>query len=358
MKHRAFFSSACALIACMVLLAGASVGAKRFSFSHRSMDGQRISSALKLASIQEDKKQEPKLSDGERQAAKKFQDAKGLEAQLQTGAEFVKKYPKSSLRPQIANVLAGQINNVQDRAQKISAAQTYLEFFNEPAEADAVQPVLIEAYLENNQLDESFSLASTWLARHPEEVGMLIRLAVAGSNEATRGNAKFLQPSQQYALKAIELMEADKKPESIEAAKWPQFKTQWLPALYRETGVFAMRANNKAEAKTRLEKAAALKSTDPSVYAILGTLADDEYADLVSKYKIAPAAEKDAAFKKAQEQMDKVIELYAQAIALALAKPEYKQIADQLTPSLESYYKYRHNGSTDGLQQLIDKYKQ
>lgn len=346
MRHHAFFR-VCALVACIIGLAMAALGAERSS-----------SSAFVFASIHQDNNQEAKVSDGERQAAKKIKDAKGLDAQLQAGAEFVKKYPKSALRTQIANYLAQEVNNVQDRAQKISAAQTYLEFFNEPSEADAVQPVLIESYIDSNQLDDSFRLASTWLARHPDEVGMLIRLAIAGSNEATRGNGKFIQPSQQYALKAIELIEADKKPAAMDAAQWPQFKAQWLPALYREAGVFAMRADNKTEAKARLEKAAALKSTDPSVYAILGTLADDEYAVLVDKYKSAPPAESDAALKRAQDQMDRVIEFYAQAVAFAAAKPEYKQISDQLTPSLESYYKFRHNGSTNGLQQLIDKYKQ
>jgi hypothetical protein len=93
------------------------------------------------------------------------------------------------------------------------------------------------------------------------------------------------------------------------------------------------------------------------VYAVLGGFAEDEYAALVNKYKSAKPAESDAAFKKAQEQLDRVIELYAQAVALAEGKAEYKQISDQLAPDLQSYYKYRHNGSTDGLQQLLDKYK-
>jgi hypothetical protein len=329
----------------------------RSSFYPQAKSVLRFDSALTPTPAQQDKSQGIKLSDDERKAAKKITEAKGLDAQLQASAEFVKKYPKSVVRPQIAKHLAEEINAIQDRAQKISAAQTYLEFFNEPAEADAVEPALIEAYLDNKQLDEGFRAAAPWLERHPEDVATLVRLTLVGSNEAVRGNSNFLKQSQQYGMKAIELMEADKKPAEIEAAQWMQYKTRWLPVVYREAGVMALRLEDKAAAKVSLEKAAALKTTDASVYAVLGGFADDEYAALVSKYKSAKPAESDAAFKQAQEQLDRVIELYAQAVALAEGKPEYKQISDQLTPDLQSYYKYRHNGSTDGLQQLLDKYK-
>jgi hypothetical protein len=357
MRHQAL-SHACALLACILGLTGATSSIARFSVYPQAISVLRLDSALTLTPAQQDKKQEPRLSDDERKAAKKITDAKGLDAQLQASAEFVKKYPKSVVRPQIAKHLAEEINAMQDRPQKISAAQTYLEFFNENAEADAVEPVLVEAYLDNNQVGEGFRAAAPWLERHPEDVPMLMRLTLAGSNEATRGNSNFLKQSQQYGMKAIELMEADRKPAGIEATEWTAYKTRWLPVLYREAGVIALRMEDKAAARVRLEKAAALKSTDPTVYAVLGGLADEEYEALVNKYKSARTpAEGDAMLKKAQEQLDRVIELYAQAVALSEAKPEYKQISDQLTPALQSYYKFRHNGSTDGLQQLLDKYK-
>jgi hypothetical protein len=56
-------------------------------------------------------------------------------------------------------------------------------------------------------------------------------------------------------------------------------------------------------------------------------------------------------------KLDEVIELYAHAIGLSEGNAVYQQLHDQLLQDLEAYYKYRHNGSTDGLQQLIGKYK-
>jgi hypothetical protein len=335
-------------------------GVESFSFYRQASIGRGMDSAFRFASAQQQGygKQEPKLSEDERRAATKINEAKGAEAKLQTAAAFIKKYPKSALRSQVAGYITGQIWDVKDSALKISLAETYLTFFTEPSEAALIQPLLIDDYLDNNRLDDGFKLAATYLEKHPEEVSVLARLALAGSNEVAHGNTKLLEQSQQYGMKAIELIEADKKPASMEAAKWPEYKTRWLPALYREMGVLALRTNNPAEAKLRMEKAAALKTTDPSVYFVLGNMADNEYTALATKYKSIPAgAERDAALKKAEEQLDRVIQLYAQTAALAEGKPEYKQIYDQLTPSLQSYYKYRHSGSTDGLQQLIDKYK-
>ena len=48
---------------------------------------------------------------------------------------------------------------------------------------------------------------------------------------------------------------------------------------------------------------------------------------------------------------------YARAIALSEGNAALAQVRQQYLQDLESYYKYRHNNSTEGMQQLIDKYK-
>lgn len=306
----------------------------------------------------QDKKQpEAKLSSGERDAAEKINKASGGEAKLQAAAEFIKKYPKSSLRPRIAEAVATEISNTQDDALKISLSQTYLDFFNQPAEAEYVNGMMLSAMLTTDRLADAFKLAPAWLEKHPEDVDMMRRLAIVGSNAAIKGDNSFITQAQQYGVKAIEIIEADKKPANIEAAQWTDYKAKYLPGLYRETGVLALRSGDKAAGRARLEKAAALSSSDPSVYAIVGQLADEEYTASVTEYNVATGPAKDAALKKAQGQLDNVIELYAHAIALTEGHPEYEQLRTQLMPALEEYYKFRHNKTTNGLQQLIDKYK-
>jgi hypothetical protein len=299
----------------------------------------------------------PKVSSGERDAADKINKAKGAEAKLQAGAEFVRKYPKSALRPQVAASVAGEINGATDNNLKISLAQTYLDFFKEPGEAELVNATLLNAYINTGRTEDALRSGSAWLEKHPDDIETLQNLTILASAAAIKGNDAFITQGRQYGAKAIELLEADKRPESIDAAKWPDFKSATLVSLYRETSVLAYKAGDKKAALPLLEKAAALKSSDPGVYLLLSELSNDEYELLAKQYQVAAAPEKQAALKKVEAALDKVIEAYAQAVAVTEGNSQYQQANTVLREDLEKYYKYRHGGSSDGLKQLMDKYK-
>jgi hypothetical protein len=185
------------------------------------------------------------------------------------------------------------------------------------------------------------------------------RLAIVALNEAIKGNNKYVAQGEKYGAKAVEILEADRKPTATDDAQWAEYKTKWTGSVYREAGFLAMQAGDKAAARARLTKAAELKSPDPVVYAVVGQMNDEDYATLAGQYQKMPAgAEKTAMLQKVQAQMDKAIEYYAQSIAISGDRPEFQALRTQVMPGLEEYYKFRHNGSTDGLQQLIAKYKQ
>lgn len=360
MKHK-IFSCACAL-ACVSLWAATALA------SGPATGG--LSSARVAASAQDDNKDKSKdkdkdkskdkaqsgvtVSADEAKALKKIQDGKDTAAKLQAAGEYVKKYPKSAKRTEVANYLAGQIHDTKDAAQKITLSETYLTTFNDPAETNIITPIMLDAYISAKRLDDAFRIGGAYLEKNPTQVEALTRLALNGADEASRNNLKYAAQSQQYGTKAIELIEADKKPEAMDDAAWQQYKARWLPELYRGLGYLALRSNNAAEAKARLEKAVALKASDPVVFAILGQMAEDEYTAVAKQYQTTHAA---ATLTQAQAQMDKVIELYAQALGIAGDKPEYQQLRENVRPSLENYYKYRHNNSTTGLDVLIAKYK-
>src|ERR1044072_8757367 len=94
--------------------------------------------AVSTTFAQGDKQAEAKVSGGGRDALAKIEKAKGAEAKLQAGADFVKKYPKSPLRPQVAKMVADEVAKTSEDQLKISLAETYLGFFNEPSEAGLV----------------------------------------------------------------------------------------------------------------------------------------------------------------------------------------------------------------------------
>jgi hypothetical protein len=336
--------SACALLAaCASLLAA---GAETRTYARQITLGQPAQPAAKV-------------SDEERKAAEKINLAKDNAAKLAATTEFMTKYPQSTLRPRIGEAFASLVNTTDDPAQRISYAEAYLKLFNTPEEADRVSASLLDAYIIANRAEDSFRLGEAWLSRHPDDVDVMRRLSVVGLNEAIKGNNKFVEQGNKYGTKALEQLEADRRPSTTDAAQWAEYKTKWMPAIYREAGFLAMSVGDRATAKARLIKAAELKNPDPAVYAYLGQMNDEEYAEMAKAYQAMPAGpEKQARLKQVQEQMDKAIEYYARAIAVAGDNPQYENLRKQVRPGLEEYYKFRNNGSTNGLQQLIDKYKQ
>lgn len=300
-----------------------------------------------------------KISDEERKAAEKINLAKDNAAKVAATAEFIGKYPQSSLRPRIGEAFASLVNTTDDPAQRIAHAEQYLKLFNGPGEAERVTASLLDAYIITNKAEDAFRLGAAWLEKNPDDVDVMRRLAVVGLNEAIKGNNKFVAQGNTYGAKALELLEADRRPAATPAAEWADYKTKWMPSIYREAGFLAMSAGDRAAAKARLLRAAELKNPDPAIYAYLGQMNDEEYAQMAKAYQAMPAgAEKQAKLKEVEAQMDKAIEYYARAIAVAGDKPQYESLRAQVRPGLEEYYKFRHNGSTNGLQQLIDKYKQ
>ncbi|MDT7542339.1 MAG: hypothetical protein QOE33_2243 [Acidobacteriota bacterium] len=296
-------------------------------------------------------------SEGEIKAAQAVQQAADAPAAIAAAGEFLKKYAKSPVRARVGRMVADKIGAVQDATQRATLAESAAKLFDRPEEVAVVTPLLVNAYVDAKRFDDAFRVGGDWVGKHPEDVPMLTQLGLVGIDQARLRNAKFVAQSQQYAMKAVELMEANKKPATMDDAVWSSYKTEWLPTLYQSLGLLSFISGNNAESRTRLEKATTLGSSDPTTYALLADMADKDYEDLAKQAMAMKAgADRDAATKKAQAQLDKVIEMYAQSVAMSEGKTGFEQMHEQLLASLTGYYKYR-KGSTDGMQQLIDKYK-
>ncbi|HSE98243.1 MAG TPA: hypothetical protein VLD57_08275 [Blastocatellia bacterium] len=309
---------------------------------------------------QEQKKSDPKeqkISEGENQAIKKISEAVDVAAKLQAGNEFIQKYPKSVKRAEVARHIAGEITNMQDAAQQITLAESFATSFNQPDELALIHPHLMDAYIKSNRIDDAFRVAAVALGNNSNDVVILTQMALVGAEELKKNNPKYLQQSQTYAVKAIELIEADKMPATMDAARWGEYKSRWLPHLYQSLGLISFLTGNKADAKAKLNKAASLNANDPVTFMLLGSMVNEEYQQLAEKHKTMSAGPlKEDTLKEAHAKLDLVIEAFARAVALSEGNPQYQRLHDQLLQDLQVYYKYR-KGTTDGLQQLIDKYK-
>jgi hypothetical protein len=293
----------------------------------RILSGLALACALTVVAAAQDKpKQEgPKVSGGEREMAQKIEKAKGTEAKLQAAAAFVKKYPQSPLRGQIADGLAREIAETTDNEAKGSLAQTFLEIFNLPEEAPLVTASLLNSYINTGQTQDAMRLGAEWLGKHPDDISVMQNLTILASGQAIKGNNAFIAQGRDYGAKAIALLEADKMPAGFDAAKWPDFKRQALVSLYRETGVLAFKANDNAGAIPLLEKAVGLNSPDAAIYFLLSDLHNDIYEEQAKRAMVASAADKPAATQKAEAALDRVIESYARAIAVTDGKTEFAQ---------------------------------
>lgn len=306
----------------------------------------------------EKKEKPPTVPEAELKAAKAIEAATDIPAMLAATGEFLQKYPKSPLRPQVAPLVADRINQIKDPAERIAHSESYLKLFTAPGDAELINAQLLYAYIDANRLDDAFALAPTAIDKSPDPVAAMINLARAGLGEAQKKNLKYVAPSNQMAARAISLIESGKKPETVSDAAWNDYKTRWHPQLYQWAAMLSLEAGDRADAKAKLASAIRLNAHDPVNYVLLSTMANDEYQRLAQAHRAAAAgAEKDALLKQAEAQMDAVIDAYAHAVALTEGNAQYDTMRAGLKADLESYYKYRHGNSTDGLQALIDKYK-
>lgn len=302
-------------------------------------------------------KNKPSVPEAEAKAANAISSEPDAAAKLVAADKFIKKYPKSTVRLEIAGYIAGQIAAVPDVTQRLALTETFKNVFTADNEREVVQPIVFDSLLEAKRIDDAFALAAAALAKQPENIGILTQMAIAGTEEAKRQNGKYVTVSLQYGLKSIEMIEANKKPANVDDASWASQKAL-LPRLYQSTAFLSMVGGKPAEAKARLDKAVALNPGDPTSYVLLGSILDEEYQQVAQAYRSMPEGkEKEETLKKGTALMDKVIDLYAHALGVAEGKPEHKQLYDGVLEALTPYYKYRHNQSTEGLQQLIDKYK-
>jgi hypothetical protein len=298
------------------------------------------------------------VSEAERKALDKINTAPDPSAKLQAAGEYLKKFGKSQMRPRVASYVSTEIGQVQDPASRLQLMQTFSSTFNQPGEADLVKPLMIDTYIKSSKFDEAFAEGGKYLQAHPDDISVLTQLALVGADQAQRQNPKYIAQSKEYTARAIEMMEGDRRPTTMEAAAWTEYKNQWLPRLYQGRGFVLYVTDERAPAREALEKSAGLNPRDPFTMMLLGTISNDEYQAIAKRYNAEKAGPgKEALLKEAYTKMDEVIDWYARAVAATGDNAQYAALRDQIMNDLKSYYSARHNGSTDGLSQLIEKYK-
>lgn len=253
--------------------------------------------------------------------------------------------------------MAAEILKVRNVTVALTLLQRAQAIFTTEQEREALKPAAFEIYVVANRYDDAFALARDMLAKNPEDLYVLVRMTQAGVEETRKRNRTHADVSLQYGLKAIALIESGQKPPGMHDESWLAHKNN-LGQLYQQTAILYLAADDTQEAKARLTKATLLSPQDPNNFALLGRLINADYVSQTKDYEAMPEGKtKQDALKRLETVVDSIIDAYARAAALASGRPEYQTLLQQVIPDLTTYYKYRHNQSTKGLQELINRYK-
>ena len=275
---------------------------------------------------------------------------------LSAAEDFVAKFPNSPARLSIAEVVAGEIRKVKNTTVALTLLERAQAIFTSESEREILKPLTLEIYATGNRTDDAFVLASEMLGKNPDDIQVLVRMTQTGSDEARKKNRKYGDVSLQYGLRAIALLEGNKRPESFNDEAWALHKGS-LGQLYQQTAILYLAAGNTPEARARLIKASRLSPQDPSNFALLARVINADYLEQMNAFEaMAEGKAKQEAKKALEAVLDSMIDTYARAAGLATGRVEYQTLLQQVIPDLTNYYKYRHK-STRGLVQLINQYK-
>jgi hypothetical protein len=206
---------------------------------------------------------------------------------------------------------------------------------------------------------KAYGLAKQVLADDPNDVRVLIALgygAVAASTEAR--NESFNTDATRYAEKAIQLIESGKTPETWEPFKG---KEDVLGSLHYALGFYQLKTSPDIAALhfIKASQVDAERRNAPSTYYYLAAAyqngpykrLSEDYTKRFGNQPESP--ESKAALDNINKVLDKIIDAYARAVALAGTNPQHQSAKAQSMAQLTNFYKFRHDGSDAGLSEYI-----
>lgn len=205
---------------------------------------------------------------------------------------------------------------------------------------------------------QAFEACRSWIAANPDNLTPHLALVGAG----IKANDKNLYPrAAAEARTALQLIESGKTSDT-----WAPFANQQDAAagLRYYVAAWTFEANPE-EAAAQLIKVAqsnSIFSKEPATFQLLGAVIyNGELKKMADQYKGQcegkdATQECDILLNKINYALDRVIDSYARALALANANPsKYGATVTALRPVLTTLYKQRHEGQEAGLNDLLAK---
>jgi len=235
----------------------------------------------------------------------------------------------------------------------------YLKNFVAKWEKASRQGQVTDLVYNKKDYAKAFEVGKALLADEPENLKVMIDLAYAGFAAAAAKNEAFLADAITYAKKAMQLIEAGKAPDD-----WTPYtggRDEALAYLNNIIGQLTVQSN-PSEALPYLIKVAPYESKlkkAPITYASIAAAYEaGPYAKMASDYEREfkgkdETPESKLALENINQVIDRMIDAYARAVALAANDPAQQAAKKVWMDSLSTWYKYRHNQSDAGLTEVI-----
>lgn len=260
-----------------------------------------------------------------------------------------------------------------DQAKGYELAQKYLACPAEAGEEPAINylkgyvaliekarrtPKVAELVYDKKDYAKAFELGKQVLAEEPENIKVLIDLSYAGYLAAASKVDTYNSDSMNYSKKAIQLIQSGTAPQS-----WVPYigKDEALAYLNNTIGVLTI-GKNPSEALPFLLKTAQLEGKlkkQPITYGNIGdAYQSGPYDRLSADYKAKfegkdETPESKLALENINQVIDRMIDAYARAVALSGSDPANQAIKKAWLDTLTTWYKFRHNQSDAGINELI-----
>ncbi len=251
--------------------------------------------------------------------------------------------------------LACPADGVDEAGQKII---DYLKKFVSQYE-DATKKIRFRALLYNDKkYPEAYALGKDLLAAEPENLKVLVDLGANGYLVGPLNNAALSGEALEYAKKALQQLESGKTIDD-----WAPLASKDVAIAYLNYTIGALSLEkDPANALKNLIKAAQFETPlkkSPYTYAYIGGAYETgPYAKQSADYKTMYSGkdetpESKLALANINQLVDRMIDAYARAVALAGNDANFSQPKAVWNESLTTWYKYRNNSQTTGLDQLV-----
>jgi hypothetical protein len=205
---------------------------------------------------------------------------------------------------------------------------------------------------------EAYALGKELLAAEPENLKVLVDLGASGYLVAPLNNAALSAEAVAHAKKALQLIDSGKTLED-----WEPLTSKDVAVAYLNYTIGALTLQNEpANALKNLIKAAQfetpLKKSPYTYVYIAGAYETGPYAKLSEEYTRLykdkeETPESKLALANIHQIVDRMIDGYARGVALAGTDSKFAAQKPGWQDSLTTWYKFRNNNVTDGMNELV-----